>query len=97
LQLDWRHPPHDLRVPVILASDLIYELRNINPLVALIQRVLLPGGVCLLTDQDRLPSYNLKDALVGEGLPFTTRTLHAGTPGGRRVKGTLYRISLPTG
>ena len=95
LPLDWRSPPEGLRVPVLLASDLIYELRNINPLVALLQKVLLPGGVCLLTDQDRLPAYNLTDALVGEGLPFTTRTLHAGAPGARRVKGTLYRITLP--
>src|SRR5262249_26968096 len=96
LQLDWRCPPPDLRVPVVLASDVLYELRHINPLVALIQRVLLPGGVCLLTDQDRLPSYNLTDALIGEGMPYTTQVLHAGAPGTRRVRGTLYRISLPS-
>jgi ETFB lysine methyltransferase len=93
LHFDWRSPPDGLRVPVVLASDLIYELRNINPLVALIQRVLLPGGVCLLTDQDRLPAYNLTDALIGEGLPYTTQVLRAGAPGGRRVRGTLYRIT----
>jgi predicted nicotinamide N-methyase len=95
LQLDWRHPPADLRVPVMLASDVLYELRHINPLVALIQRVLLPGGVCLLTDQDRLPAYNLTDALIGEGMPFMSQVLHAGAPGAQRVRGTLYRISLP--
>jgi predicted nicotinamide N-methyase len=93
LQLDWREPPPDLRVPLLLASDLIYELRNINPLVALIKQVLPPDGVCLLTDQDRMPSYNLRDALIGEGLPFTTSILRAGAPRGRRVKGTLYRIT----
>ena len=32
LQLDWRHPPSDLRVPVMLASDLVYETRNVAPL-----------------------------------------------------------------
>src|SRR5262249_32262479 len=95
LQFDWRAPPDGMRFPLILASDLIYELRNINPLVALIQKVLLPGGVCLLTDQDRLPAYNLTDALIGEGLPYTTKVMHAGTPGGRRVRGTLYRITQP--
>jgi predicted nicotinamide N-methyase len=95
LRLDWRWLPEGTRVPVILGSDLIYQLLNINPLVALIQQMLLPGGVCLLTDEDRLPSYNLKDALIGEGLPFTTQVVHAGAPGTRRVKGTLYRITLP--
>jgi predicted nicotinamide N-methyase len=95
LQLDWRSPPHDLRVPVILASDVLYELRHINPLVGLIKRVLLPGGICLLTDQDRLPSYSLTDALIGEAMPYTTQVLHAGAPGSRRVRGTLYRILPP--
>jgi len=93
LQLDWRYPPADLRVPVVLGSDLIYELRNVAPLVGLIKHVLLPGGVCLLTDQDRVPSHVLRETLAAEGLTFTTQAMRAGEPGGRRVKGTLYRIS----
>jgi predicted nicotinamide N-methyase len=92
LQLDWRRPPEDLRVPIILASDLLYELRNVEPLVGVIKKVLLPGGVCLLTDQDRVPSHLLRETLAREGLPFTTQVMHAGEPGGRRVRGTLYRI-----
>jgi predicted nicotinamide N-methyase len=95
MPLDWHSPPAGLRVPLILASDLIYELRNINPLVALIQKILLPGGTCLLTDQDRLPAYNLRDALDGDGLKYTTKVVHAGERGGRRARGTLYRIQLP--
>jgi predicted nicotinamide N-methyase len=92
LPLDWRTPPEDLRVPVVLASDLIYELRNVAPLVALIKKVLLPGGLCLLTDQDRVPSHALREALTAAALEFTTQTMRAGEAGGRRVKGTLYRI-----
>jgi predicted nicotinamide N-methyase len=92
LQMDWRYPPTDRRFPVLLASDLIYEMRNVEPLVALVKQLLAPGGVCLLTDQDRVPSHVLRDTLTAEGLPFTTQSLRAGEPGGRRVKGTLYRI-----
>jgi predicted nicotinamide N-methyase len=95
LQMDWRYPPADLRVPVILASDLIYELRNVAPLVALIKQVMMPGGLCLLTDQDRIPANALREELAATKLPFTTQTVRAGEPGGRRVKGTLYRISRP--
>ena len=91
LQLDWRYPP-PRQFPVLLASDLIYEVRNIAPLVGLIQQVLHPDGFCLLTDQDRVPSHVLRDTLAAEGLPFTTQVMRAGEPGGRRVKGTLYRI-----
>jgi predicted nicotinamide N-methyase len=93
LPLDWRRPPEDLKVPMILGSDLVYELRNINPVVALIQKMLIPGGTCLLTDQDRLPSYNLREALDGEGMKYTTGVVHAGSARSRRAKGTLYRIT----
>jgi predicted nicotinamide N-methyase len=95
LQMDWRYPPDNLQFPLILASDLIYELRNVDPLVALIQKMLGPGGMCLLTDQDRVPAKYLRETLTVEGLPFTTETLRAGEPGGRRLKGTLYRITRP--
>ena len=97
LQMDWRYPPENVRFPIILASDLIYEMRNVAPLVALIKTMLEPGGVCLLTDQDRVPSHVLRDTLTAEGLPFTTKIMRAGEPGGRRLKGTLYRIGLSTG
>jgi predicted nicotinamide N-methyase len=93
LQMDWRYPPVGLQVPLVLASDLIYEMRNVTPLVALIRQVLAPNGVCLLTDQDRVPSHVLRETLAAEGLPFTTQLMRAGEPGGRRLKGTLYRIS----
>lgn len=93
LQMDWRYPPENVRFPIVLASDLIYEMRNVAPLVALIKRMLEPGGVCLVTDQDRVPSHVLRDTLATEGLPFTTKIVRAGEPGGRRLKGTLYRIT----
>jgi predicted nicotinamide N-methyase len=93
LQLDWRDPPKDLRVPVVLGSDLVYEIRNVAPLVGIIKRVLLPGGVCLLTDQDRVPAHVLRETLAAEGLTYTTQVVRAGEPGGRRLKGTLYRIT----
>jgi predicted nicotinamide N-methyase len=93
LQLDWRCPPEGLRVPVVLAADLIYELRNVEPLVKLLKTVLAPGGLCLLTDQDRVPSLTLRGSLTEHRLRFTTQLMRAGQPGGRRVKGTLYRIT----
>lgn len=92
LQLDWRCPPEGLAFPVILASDLAYELRNVTPLAALIKKTLAPGGICLLTDPDRPLAPRLREELTYEGLTFTTRQIRAGEPGGRRAKGTIYRI-----
>ncbi len=92
LQMDWRQPPEDLRVPFLLASDLVYELRHVEPLVAFIKKVLSPGGCAWLTDQDRIPAQALRETLAGQGLPYTTQVLHVGQPGSRRLRGTLYRI-----
>jgi len=92
LPLDWRCPPADLKVPVVLGADLTYETRNIDPLVKLIRQVLLPGGICLLTDQDRTPAPLLRDALVHAGLKYDQQLVRAGEPGGYRVQGSLYRI-----
>lgn len=92
LPLDWRSPPDNLQYSLLLASDLIYELRNVDPLVALIKKLLRLDGVCLLTDQDRAVSHALREALPAAGLTFTGQLMRAGEPGGRRFKGTLYRI-----
>ncbi len=94
MPLDWRCPPDDLKVPVILAADLTYELRNIDPLLALIRKMLLPGGVCLLTDPDRTPAPFLRQRLDEMQFRYSTQFVRAGEPGGHRPKGTLYRLSV---
>jgi SAM-dependent methyltransferase len=92
LAMDWRRPPEGLEVPIVLGSDLIYERRHVEPVVGLIARILAPEGVCLLTDQDRPPASYLREVLTISGLDFQTETMRAGSPGGLRFKGTLYRI-----
>ena len=94
-QLDWRCPPADLQFPVIVGAGLIYEMRNVEPLVTFIQRVLAPGGICLFTDQDRAPAALFRATLEGAGLRYQSKVVHAGELGGRRVRGTLYRITHP--
>jgi predicted nicotinamide N-methyase len=93
--LDWRSPPPGLNVNLLLGSDLIYEIRNVAPLVAFLGNVLAPGGLALVTDQDRVPSQAFREALGSGGFTFTTHIMRAGEPGGRRFKGTLYRIRKP--
>jgi predicted nicotinamide N-methyase len=92
LRLDWRFPPEGLTFPIILASDLAYELRNLAPLTVLIRKCLAPDGVCLLTDPDRPLAPRLREELAYEGLRFETQPVRVREPGGRRTKGTLYRI-----
>lgn len=94
LPLDWRSPPN-FQVPVILAADVIYEERNIAPLIAFIQSVLAPGGLCLLSDPDRSTRGGFRYALKQSGLSFSRQSAQAIGPEDRLVKGSIYRITRP--
>ncbi|MEL6456012.1 MAG: methyltransferase domain-containing protein [Cyanobacteria bacterium J06623_5] len=91
LALDWRIPP-DFQVPFILAADVIYEERNIPPLIAFIQSVLSPGGQCLLSDPDRSTRGGFCYALKRAALTYTRHPLTVPGPNSRPVQGSVYRI-----
>lgn len=90
---DWREPPADLCVPLIIGSDLTYEERNHDALLNLFELVLMPKGTILLTDQDRPATPAFIERMVQRGWKFTRRSMKAGNPGQRREQGTLYTIN----
>ncbi len=51
-QLDWRTPPA-ATYQVILGCDLLYEQRNLVPILDLLEKMLEPGGTCWLADGGR--------------------------------------------
>lgn len=91
LALDWRVPPN-FQVPLLLAADVIYEERNIEPLIQFMQTVLTPGGICLVSDPDRSTRNYFRFALKRAQLKFSRHSMTAPGPEGRAVKGTVYRI-----
>ncbi len=92
LPIDYRDPPRDVKYPVVIGSDLMYEERLVDPLVRLLDAVLAPGGVCLITDPDRTAARVFRWKLAEAGYGVVPHLVRAGEPGGERVKGTLYRI-----
>jgi predicted nicotinamide N-methyase len=90
--LDFRYPPDDVKYPVVIGSDLIYEERLVDPLVGLLGAVLAPDGVCLIADPDRAASRVFKWKLQDADYDVSAEFIRAGVPGGERTKGTLYRI-----
>jgi predicted nicotinamide N-methyase len=92
IPLDFRCPPDDVKYPVVIGSDLMYEERLVDPLVTLLAAVLAPGGICLITDPDRLAARVFKWKLQEAGYDVKTEFIRAGEPGGERTKGTLYCI-----
>jgi predicted nicotinamide N-methyase len=95
--IDFRCPPDDVKYPVVIGSDLMYEERLVNPLVCLLEAVLAPGGVCLIADPDRLPARVFRWKLEEAGYEVTADFARAGEPGGERTKGTIYRIRASGG
>ena len=51
--MDWRDPKVPGTFDVIVGADIAYERRNFEPIIALVRRLLRPGGTFLLTDPDR--------------------------------------------
>lgn len=90
--LDFRAPADDLRAPLILGSDIVYEDEVLEPLADLVQRVLQPDGLCLWTDPDRVPRLRLYEVLRDRGLYFTSEPVAEEIGPHARVPGTLYRI-----
>jgi predicted nicotinamide N-methyase len=95
--LDFRDAPADLKVPILLASDVLYEPRLIQPMVQFIRRVLLPGGVCLVGDADRISARPFKHEVFEAGLLLDATPTRVSEPGGTRTNGTIYRITRPDG
>jgi predicted nicotinamide N-methyase len=60
LQLNWRDPSPVLVAqspfPVVLAADVLYEGRDVQPLWALLDQILLPGGTLWLAEPGRPPA-----------------------------------------
>ncbi len=66
--LDWRHPPPVLgRFELVLAADVLYEERNVSPLVDLLESVVAPAGRALVADPGRRHAAAFFAALAGRG------------------------------
>lgn len=61
-QINWRSPDADLlqpdgsRWPVVLAADVLYEERDVDPVLDVFQRILAPGGMIWLAEPGRRPA-----------------------------------------
>lgn len=60
-RINWRDPHDpvlggDRRFHVVLAADVLYEQRDLDPLIGLIERLLVPGGLLWLAEPQRRPA-----------------------------------------
>jgi predicted nicotinamide N-methyase len=70
--LDWRKPGIAERYDVVIGSDIVYERRNVRPLLRLLDEVLLPHGVGIFTDPGRQTGREFCGEAAREGLVVET-------------------------
>jgi predicted nicotinamide N-methyase len=58
--------------PVVLAADVLYERRDIEPLLALTERVVAPGGDLWLAEPNRVPALLVVETLKTRGWAYET-------------------------
>ena len=73
LRLNWRDPGVELFAaagagfPIVLAADVLYEERDVEPLISLVERVIAPGGELWLAEPGRRPAARFLHAIVSLG------------------------------
>ena len=73
LRVNWRDPDPALLAtagegfPVVLAADVLYESRDVEPLVALCERLVTPGGELWLAEPGRRPAALFLESIRSRG------------------------------
>jgi predicted nicotinamide N-methyase len=86
LQVNWRRPSPALLAdfpdgyPVVLAADVLYERRDIEPLLELFDRIVAPDGVLWLAEPGRPPASIFLETASRQGWTFSTTTWHGPWP-----------------
>ena len=80
LRMNWRDPDpalldgHPDGYTVVLAADVLYERRDIAPLLDLFDRIVAPGGLLWLAEPGRPPASIFLESASRQGWTFTTST-----------------------
>lgn len=90
-QINWRDPDADVlqpsgeRWPVVIAADVLYEARDIEPILALLDRIVTPNGLVWLAEPGRTHARTAVDALRFRGWQVTSTTHTGPWPGSPSV------------
>lgn len=78
-QVNWRDPRAHLlqdsgkQWPVVLAADVLYEQRDIEPVLNVLDRITDPDGIVLLAEPGRRPAKEAMELAAGRGWQMQTR------------------------
>jgi predicted nicotinamide N-methyase len=89
--LDWTRPPARRRVDLVLAADILFEARWVEPVAAFLVSA-VEFDRALIADPDRRTAAGFSDALRARGMIVTQHACSGVEPDGAPVSGTLYDI-----
>ena len=89
--LDWHEPP-DETYPVILGSDVLYEQRLVPLVARLLDRMLSPGGLGLISCPGRATAMGFPAALAAHNLTCDIESIEARSEDHQLTTGRLYRV-----
>ncbi len=103
LEINWRDPPQELLAratairgfPIVLAADVLYEARDIAPLLALVGRTLAPDGALWLAEPGRETARRFLAAATDAGWRIATEHAEGPWPDGNRVRVGLHTLRRP--
>lgn len=78
--VDWREDYPELRSDRILAAEVLYERRNLDPIARFIKAHLLPNGFALLVDGNRQTADAFPDVAAAHGLAAHQRPIERTFP-----------------
>jgi predicted nicotinamide N-methyase len=84
-RLNWRTPPLDVaeiggEYPVILAADVLYEARDIEPFLRFVDALLAPDGLFWLAEPERPVAARFLDVAAASGWRGSTSVHHGPWP-----------------
>jgi hypothetical protein len=59
--------PPGMRFQIVLAADVLYERRDVEPLLALVEQVVAPSGELWLAEPGRPPAARFFEAMLAGG------------------------------
>lgn len=90
--LDWRATYADLRPGCILAADVLYEARNLEPVAGFVRGHLSAGGWALVADASRSTADRFVEVAEAHGLHCTTAALTCRGPAGTELSGRVFEL-----
>ncbi len=91
--IDWRREYPDLRAERIVAADVLYEARNLEPVARFVARHLEPGGLALVADAKRTTADAFEAVARAAGLAVTVDAVGAAVgAAATRIQGRVFRL-----